>query len=200
MQIYEKLERIVVMFTGGIKSTALLDFVAKNKGEEDELICLHVTEEGKKTHENLQKICDFYGVDLIIDKRYDPLNENYMSMERLSYSMWFVSALDMALRQTDKKINVVFGADCGLEKIADGGTLQFPIFPKTLELIQAFRLFTDFAEPTFKGVRQFTPLLNGLPLRQQYDRLSNEVKQLVEQIIDDSGSESEQILLEDLRR
>ena len=58
MQIYEKLERVVVMFTGGIKSTALLDFIAKNKDKVKKLNerCQNQIENNQTTiysHENL---------------------------------------------------------------------------------------------------------------------------------------------------
>ena len=203
----------VVSFSGGVESTALLEYL-KNKGLNVVAVYSHFPQDGwysnkdksiqaSKVPEHLQKICDLLDVQLVVHthQNYDI---DYDQNKKYFYSTrhWVLAMCNASIRFPDVK-NFYWGANCGMLEFDDGLGDCSIVDPTKYQIQNVFEAlqgiprkvegYHDEEMKYFDGsYKVHTPWktkqtisapLIGWTKRQQYEYIREDIKELVQSCI-----------------
>ena len=203
----------VVSFSGGVESTALLEYL-KNKELKVVAVYSHFPQDGWYTNKNktiqastvpdhLQKICDLLDVQLVVHthQNYDI---DYDQNKKYFYSTrhWVLAMCNASIRFPDVK-NFYWGANCGMLEFDDGLGDCSIVDPTKYQIQNVFEALQGIPRKVegyhdedmkyfdgsykvhtpWKTKQTISAPLIGWTKRQQYEYIREDIKELVQSCI-----------------
>ena len=172
----------VVLMSGGVESTATLDWAVKKNYKK--LIAVHsmwtdieITG-SREFNPNIQKICDWYNVPLYTYKQSNPLEG--LDIEGIDYvhssNHWLLTAMNIASRYPTIK-NFLWGVNNGIRAVGDSGG-DFPFLPRSWQFTIAFDQYVHNMGKD--GGQRLWPPCSFMTKLQMWETIPDEVKPLVQ--------------------
>ena len=177
----------VIMMSGGVESTAILEWAKKTNWFEP-IICVHsVWKDIKITssphvNANIPKICEHYDVPLYIYEQSDPIQDFKDATWRVeqvpgvhSAKHWLLTAMNIAARYPSIK-HFFWGVNCGLKVPGLQGDYHF--LARANEWNMCFNAYCHSMTQDTK--QRLVPPLSHMTKKQLWDMIDDEVKPLVQ--------------------
>ena len=170
----------IVMFSAGVESTALLEWLVREKKEN--VTALHSVYPNKTAQaniyrENVGKICEILDVPLIVhehptyESELPDVGENFHSSKH-----WILACCTAQLRYPYVK-NFYWGVNSGINQYGDqGGDYHF--LPRSWEFQLVFEFFGRMANGQDYDQKMYPPIC-GWTKKQMWEYISDDIKPYV---------------------
>jgi 3'-phosphoadenosine 5'-phosphosulfate sulfotransferase (PAPS reductase)/FAD synthetase len=170
----------VVMFSGGVESVALLNWLKKRN---ENVVALHSIfpnpeSQANKLRENVVEICNLLKTPLIIHEHptYSP-NPYFGESEDYFHSSkhWILACCTAALKYPQVK-KFYWGVNSGILEYGDGGDYHF--LPRAWEFQIAFEFFGRIMNGLDHDQKMYPPL-SGWTKKKMWESIPDNIKPLV---------------------